>query len=220
MFKNLNYAAVWRSLDDLAYGLGLALSLAVISIILGSLIGIVVAFSLTSKKKHLRIVSNGYVTGIRNIPLMIIVLFIYFGLPDIGLLFGQIESFIFALTIYAGAYLAEVFRGGLISIPVGITEAGMASGMSNLQINMFIKLPILLRSVMPALSNNFTSLFKDTSIASVIAVQELTFQIRKINLDTFRTIEAWSFGTLIYVFVCIGIASILRIFERRLAIPR
>ena len=137
-----------------------------------------------------------------------------------GLTFAEQPSFIFALTIYTGAYIAEVFRGGLLAIPKGVGEAGMAVGMSNFQINIFIKIPILIRSVMPALSNNYISLFKDTSVAAIVAVPELTFQTRKINTDTFRTIEAWSSASVLYVVACLLIAILLRRVERRVAIPK
>lgn len=151
---------------------------------------------------------------------MIIVLFIYFGLPDVGLVFGEIQSFVFALTIYAGAYIAEVFRGGLMAMPKSMAEAGLALGMSSLKINIFIKIPLLIRSVMPALSNNYISLFKDASIAAVIAIPELTFQTRRINLETFKTIEAWSSATVIYVITCFLIAFLLRRVEKRVAVPK
>jgi polar amino acid transport system permease protein len=190
------------------------------SVALGTLIGLVVAFALVSERKIFRVLSNTYVTVIRNIPLLIIVLFIYFGLPDVGFVFSEIPSFIFALTIYAGAYIAEVFRGGILAIPKGVGEAGMAIGMSNLQIIVFIKIPILFRSTMPALSSTYISLFKDASIAAIISVPELTFHIRKINLETFRTIEAWSTATVFYVISCFLIAYLLRRVERRVAIPK
>ena len=73
---------------------------------------------------------------------------------------------------------------------------------------------------MPALSNNYISLFKDASIAAVIAIPELTFQTRRINLETFKTIEAWSTATVIYVITCFFIAFLLRRVEKRVAIPK
>lgn len=215
-----NWDVIWRSTNDLLYGLWLDVYMACLSVFAGTLIGLLVAFALVSRIKVIRVLAQTYVTLIRNIPLMIIVLFIYFGLPDVGLVFGEIESFVFALTIYAGAYIAEVFRGGLLSMPKGITEAGLALGMPLSKINVFIKIPLLVRSVMPALSNNYISLFKDASIAAVIAIPELTFQTRRINLETFKTIEAWSTATIIYVVTCFFIAFLLRRVEKRVAVPR
>lgn len=211
---------ITRSLGILFRALGIDLYMTLFSVALGTLIGLVVAFALVSERKIFRVLSNTYVTVIRNIPLLIIVLFIYFGLPDVGFVFSEIPSFIFALTIYAGAYIAEVFRGGILAIPKGVGEAGMAIGMSNLQIIVFIKIPILFRSTMPALSSTYISLFKDASIAAIISVPELTFHIRKINLETFRTIEAWSTATVFYVISCFIIAYLLRRVERRVAIPK
>ena len=216
----LNFSAVWRDFGLLLSGLALALGMAIVSIFMGSLIGLVVAFALVSKQRVLRVISGFYVTVIRNLPILIIILVIYFGLPDVGLTFAKLPSFIFALTIYAGAYLAEVFRGGIAAIPKGLREAGMAVGMSHYQINRFVIIPVMLRSVMPALSNNYISLFKDTSLAAVIAVPELTYYTRKINLESFRVIESWTITSLLYIGTCYVIAVALRRLERRLAIPR
>ena len=216
----IDYSVVWRSMGSLFYGLGIDIYMTLASVALGSLIGLVVAFALVSERKIFRVLSSTYVAIIRNVPLLIIVLFIYFGLPDAGFVFSEIPSFIFALTVYAGAYVAEVFRGGILAIPKGVGEAGMAIGMSNLQIIVFIKIPILVRSTMPALSNTYISLFKDASVAAIIAVPELTFQIRRINLETFRTIEAWSTASVFYVVACFIIAFLLRRVERRVAIPK
>jgi len=207
-------------MGSLFQALGIDIYMTLVSVALGSLIGLVVAFALVSERKIFRILSSTYVAIIRNVPLLIIVLFIYFGLPDAGFVFSEIPSFIFALTIYAGAYVAEVFRGGILAIPKGVGEAGMAIGMSNLQIIVFIKIPILVRSTMPALSNTYISLFKDASVAAIIAVPELTFQIRRINLETFRTIKAWSTASVLYVVSCFLIAFMLRRVERLVAIPK
>ena len=216
----IDYSVVWRSLGTLFHALGIDLYMTLFSVALGSLIGLVVAFALVSERKIFRILSSKYVAVIRNVPLLIIVLFIYFGLPDAGFVFSEIPSFIFALTVYAGAYVAEVFRGGILAIPKGVGEAGMAIGMSNLQIIVFVKIPILVRSTMPALSNTYISLFKDASVAAIISVPELTFQVRKLNLETFRTIEAWSTASVFYVVACFIIAFLLRRVERRVAIPK
>ena len=100
----IDYSVIWRSLGILFHALWIDLYMTLFSVVLGSLIGLVVAFALVSERKIFRILSSTYVAVIRNVPLLIIVLFIYFGLPDAGFVFSEIPSFIFALTIYAGAY--------------------------------------------------------------------------------------------------------------------
>lgn len=220
MNYTFRYDVIWRNLDHLFFGLWIDVYMAVIAIALGTLIGLVVAFSYFSKNRVIRGLASWYVTIIRNIPLMIVVLFIYFGLPDVGFTFAEIPSFVFALTLYAGSYIAEVFRGGLQAMHKGLDEAGMALGMSHWQIVAFIKIPILFRTVMPALGSNYISLFKDGSVATVIAVPELTFQTRRINLESFRTLEAWTFTAAVYIVVVFIIAGLLRLVERKVRIPK
>lgn len=133
---------------------------------------------------------------------------------------GEVESFVAVLSIYSGAYLAEVFRAGLLSIPRGLPEAGLAIGLTPMQIRISIVMPLMFRNVLPSLSSTIISLFKDTSLAAAIAVPELTFEARKINVESFRVIETWIVASGLYVATCIGLAAAMRMAERRLAVPR
>jgi polar amino acid transport system permease protein len=133
---------------------------------------------------------------------------------------SKIDSFILTLAIYSGAYLAEVFRAGLLSVPVGLREAGLAIGLREMQIRGAIILPLMVRNVLPSLGSTFISLFKDTSLAAAIAIPELTFEARKINVETFRVIETWIVVSLLYVATCSVLAALVRVAERRLSIPR
>jgi len=220
MGYTLNFAAVWRSFDQLLEGLLLSLGLAFISILIGALIGLLVAFALTAKSGWTQRPAAAYVTIIRNLPILVLVLFAYFALPQMGVRLGKIESFVAVLSIYSGAYLAEVFRAGLISIPKGLTEAGLAIGLTPMQIRVSIIVPLMLRNVLPSLSSTVISLFKDTSLAAAIAVPELTFEARKINVETFRVIETWIVASGLYVATCSVLAALMRLVERRLAVPR
>lgn len=220
MGYSLNFSAVWRSFDQLLAGLGLSLMLAIGAIFIGCAIGLVVAFALRAKLLWLRGPAAIYVTAIRNTPILVLILFTYFALPQLGFRLGKIESFVFTLAIYSGAYLAEVFRAGLISVPPGMREAGLAIGLSEMQIRTSIIVPIMLRNVLPSLSSTFISLFKDTSLAAAIAVPELTFEARKINVETFRVIETWIVVSCLYVATCSLLAAALRQVERRLAVSR
>lgn len=220
MGYTLNFAAVWRSFDLLLEGLALSLGLAFASILAGFAIGMVIAFALVSKAAWLRKPAGLYVTVIRNTPILVLVLFSYFALPELGVRLGKIESFVLTLALYSGAYLAEVFRGGLLSVPPGQREAGLAIGLTEMQIRTSIVIPLMLRNVLPSLSSTFISLFKDTSLAAAIAVPELTFEARKINVETFRVIETWIVASCLYVATCSLLAALLREVERRLSVPR
>ena len=220
MGYTLNFDAVWRSFDLLLAGLGLSLALAFAAILLGAAIGLVTAFALLAKTPFARRPAALYVTIIRNTPILVLVLFTYFALPQLGLRLGKIESFVLTLAIYSGAYLAEVFRGGLLAIPPGLREAGLAIGLTEMQIRGSIVVPLMIRNVLPSLGSTIISLFKDTSLAAVIAVPELTFEARKINVETFRVIETWIVASLLYVGTCTALAAIMRRIERRLSVPR
>ncbi|MDQ0393808.1 amino acid ABC transporter permease [Labrys monachus] len=215
MGYTLNFATVWANFDKLLGGLGLGLLLALASVSLGSIIGLVCGFASVSSSRTVRSLVSVYVTIIRNEPIYIIVLMIFFALPDAGLKLNQSASFITALTVYSGAYLSEVFRAGLISVPKGVVEAARAIGLTRLQTSLYVVTPIMLRNALPALGSTFISLFKDTSIAATIAIPELTYQARKINIESFRIVETWTVASALYIATCLLMAAALRGLERR-----
>ncbi len=220
MGYTLNFAAVWRNFDFLLSGLMLSLGLAVISILIGAILGLFVAFALLTKNRLIFVPARTYVTMIRNLPILVLVLFAFFALPQMGFRLDKIKSFVLVLSLYSGAYLAEIFRAGLLSIPKGMTEAGMAIGLKSMQIRTSIIAPLMFRNVLPSLSSTIISLFKDTSLAATIAVPELTFAARKINVESFRVIETWMVTSALYVVTCFLIAALMRLVERHLALPR
>lgn len=220
MGYTLNFSAVWRDFDALLAGLGLSLLLAVAAIAAGSAIGLCTAFALRAGSRWARVPASIYVTAIRNTPILVLVLFTYFALPQAGIRLGKIESFVATLSLYSGAYLAEVFRAGLAAVPPGLREAGLSSGLTEMQVRRLVTLPIMFRNVLPSLSSTMISLFKDTSLAAAIAVPELTFEARKINVETFRVVETWIVASALYVATCSVLAALLRLVERRLAVPK
>ncbi|GLS33668.1 polar amino acid transport system permease protein [Mesorhizobium albiziae] len=214
MTYTFNFNVIWANLDQLLSGLALGLALAFFSILIGAAIGLAAAFAATGGSRFLRGAASVYVTAIRNTPLLVIVLIAYFALPELGIRMGKLESFVASLAIYAGAYLTEVFRASLIGIPAGLIDAGLSIGLTRFQVARLVRFPIMLRNALPALGSTFISLFKDTSIAAAIAIPELTFQARRINVDTFRVVEAWMAASILYLGTCLVIAAGLRRLER------
>jgi len=211
----LNFRVIWANGDRLLGGLALGLALATAAIAIGAAVGLACAFAATGRWRILRRAVSVYVTAIRNTPLLVIVLIAYFALPDLGIRMGKEESFVASLALYSGAYLTEVFRASLLGIPAGLIDAGRAMGLTAGKIGLLIRLPLMFRSALPALGSTFISLFKDTSIAAAIAVPELTFQARRINVDSFRVVEAWLAASVLYLGTCLVIAAVLRRIERR-----
>ena len=215
MTYNFHFGVIWANAGLLLYGLALGLVLALAALAAGTAIGLVCAFLASGRSRAARVVIASYVSVVRNLPLLVIVLFVYFALPRVGIRLGKMESFGASLAIYAGAYLTEVFRAGLAGVPRGVIDAGRAIGLAPIRLAVFVTLPLLLRNVLPALGTTFISLFKDTSIAATIAIPELTYQARKINVETFRVAEAWLAASTLYISTCLALAALLRWAEAR-----
>jgi polar amino acid transport system permease protein len=223
----LNWDALWRHREEFLSGLALGLKLALIGLALACVIGLLVAFARTSHHRWLSIPAASYVEFIRNVPLLLILFFLYFGVPmwafsslprgvaDILVLDGE-NTTIVALAIYGGAYLAEVFRAGILGVGRAFIEAGRSLGLSGLQIARYVTMPIMVRTVLPSLGNTFISLFKDTSLAMAIAVPELTFVTRKFVTDTFQFVQAWTVAGVLYLVTTYALAALLRFIERRI----
>lgn len=216
-----DWSVIWRNWDRFMSALGLGLTLAVISLFIGSIIGIACAMARVYGPRWLSWPVWLYVEFIRNTPLLLLIFFVYFGLPELDISYlDKTQSFILTLSLYAGAYMTEVFRAGLASIPKSYTEAAKAIGLRPWQRQRYVVLPVMFRITLPAFSNNLISLFKDTSLAAAIAIPELTFVARQINANTFRVMESWLTASALYLVTCYVIASALRRLERRYAAIR
>jgi polar amino acid transport system permease protein len=221
MSYHVNFNFVWKYFDKLSWGLVLSLEIAVVCIALGMLIGLGGALLYLDGPRRLRPLVTAYVEFIRNVPLILLVYLVFYGVPSVGgFKYGPTESFIITLSVYAGAYLIEVFRAGLDAVPRGLIEAGKAIGLTPFQRLIYVRLPTMFRIVLPSLSNTFVSLFKDTSVASVIAVPELTYGAQWINFNTFRFVEVYAVVTPMYLITGYTILLLLRQLERRYAVGR
>ncbi len=214
MGYSLHFDAVWSNFHSLLSGLAIGLVMALFSLIAGTVIGLLGAFISRGSVAGKWLVGF-YVMLIRNLPLLVIVLLLYFALPQLGIRLDKYKSFVWALSLYSGAYLIEVFRGGLSSVPAGQVEAARAIGLTRLQTNLYVIMPIMLRNVLPSLSNTFIGIFKDSSIAAAIAIPELTFEARRINTNTFRVVETWLIVSCMYVVTCSAMSFVLQRIERR-----
>src|SRR5215207_629808 len=173
---HFDFRPVFQNFDLLWQGLLLSMGLALLSLAVGTVLGLLAAFARVYGPRPLRALATAYVEFVRNIPLLLIVFFVYFGLPLMGIrILNSVSAFVFALAIYAGAYMTEIFRAGIESVSRAYLEAGKAIGLKRMQVIRYVTLPLMFRVVLPSLGNTFISLFKDTSLASAISVHELTF---------------------------------------------
>jgi putative glutamine transport system permease protein len=164
------------SADNVVYllkGFLVTLEVAFISIVLSFLIGCLLAVVRYARIPVLTPLAATYVEIIRNLPLLLIILFVYLALPEIGIKFSIMASAIIALTVFESAMVSEIIRSGLNSIDKGQIEAGRSSGLTYIQTLWHIVLPQALRRMVPPMVGQFISLLKDTSLTVVIALPEL-----------------------------------------------
>ena len=222
MQYHLNFNLVWKYFfDKLAWGLVMSLELAVVGIAIGITIGLGLAVLSHGAGRAVRALVAAYVEFIRNVPLLLLVYLVFYGIPSVGgFAYDATTSFVMTLAVYAGAYLVEVFRAGLDAIPKGLIDAGRAIGLTPLQLVGSVRLPTMFRIVLPSLGNAFISLFKDTSLATVLAVPELTYGANWIYTNTFRIVEVYAVVVPMYLVTGYLLLFGLRLLERRFAIRR
>src|SRR5499427_4256506 len=206
----------------------MTLEISALAWVLAVALGILSGALRTVPFRPLRAIATFYVEFFRNVPLLVWMFFWYFGVPPllpVGVqdwLFDHGAEFwagMFALGVYHGARMSEVIRAGILSIPRTQFEAAVAMGLTTFQAYRLVIVPIALRLIVPPATNESLNLLKNSSVALTISVAELTFQTRQIETYTAKAIEALTAGTLIYLVLCVSIASVMSWVERRTAIP-
>lgn len=212
----MHFEVVTNNWQLIAAGVLLTLEIAVAAIIIGLVLGVLVAIARMSAVAPLRMLSTAYVEVIRNTPVLVQLLLIFLGLAELRLRVSAIPAVILALGINNGAYLSEIIRGGLQSVHKGQLEAAAALGLPAGLTFREIVLPQGLRSIYPSLGNQFIQTVLASSIGSIIGAPELTQQINFIDSRSFRTIELLAFLTVAYAILALLLAMLVRLFGRRL----
>lgn len=195
----LDWGSITTFYGQLLKGAGLTLVITGLAFALAIAVGLLVCAGRTSRIAPIRWASTVYVEVMRNTPVLLQIFIIFYGLPSLGLRFSAVTAGVLGLGLNVGAYLAEIFRAGVVAVPKGHREAAAALALSKLQTLIWIVAPVSLRAVFPALSNMFLATLLGSSLLSVIAVPELTGETNEISSRTFLTIEVYSFSTLIYL---------------------
>ena len=206
----------WRA-GPLLRGLWTTLWLSAAASILGLVIGLVTGLCRISSNITLRQLSVLYIEIIRGTPLLVQIFIFYFFLGTV-LDISRIVAGISALTVFAGAYVAEIIRAGIQSIPKGQMEAARSLGMNVPQAMVHIILPQAFKRVLPPLAGQFISLIKDSSLVSVIAITDLTKSGREVITSTFATFEIWFVVAFLYLLLTSVLSQIIAWVERRLAV--
>src|SRR2546423_4848409 len=216
---NLDWSVVWQHRDALLAGTATTFALTVATMAIAVPCGVIVAALRLYAWRPVRAVATGYVELFRTLPLILVVYWAFYVLPILtGLGLSPFLTGLAALALNVTAYNAETFRAGINSIRRGQVEAAMALGMSRPQALRRVVIPQALRRILPVLISTWVSLFKDTSLVSVIAVPELAYVAMQVRAQTFRVLEMLSAMAVIYWLLGYPQAKLVDWIQRRYAV--
>ena len=197
---------------------GGTLRLAVPAIVLGSVLGTLVGLARLSRRRWLNWPAKVYVELFRGVPLVMVIFWFWFMIPAlVGKSLPEYSVALAAFVIFEAAYLAEIVRAGIQSVPRGQVEAATATGLSDVRLMRHVILPQALRNMIPALVTQFIVLVKDTSLASIIGYVELTKAAQIVNNREIRPFELYLFIALVYWLCSYSMSRYARRLESRLA---
>ncbi|WP_232329751.1 MULTISPECIES: amino acid ABC transporter permease [unclassified Sporosarcina] len=191
------------------------LEISAIALLLAIPLGIIIGMGRISRNRFIRILSSAYVEVMRGVPLLVLLIWIFFVLGQF-LKLGSYWASIIGLAVFTAAFIAEIVRSGIQGVPRGQMEAARSSGMTYWQAMRLIVLPQAFRRVLPPLASQFIMLIKDSSLISVIGATELTLNAKNLVATTMRSIEIWTFIGFVYFAMTFTLSMIIRAIEQKL----
>ncbi len=211
-----NFNAVFKYFNVFNNGLWMTIQLSLSAFGLSIIFGLIIALGRMSKIKLIADISLTYVVVFRNIPLLVVIAIFNWG---IGSSFPEVSIFVWsilALSVFEASYIAEIFRGGIESIQKEQVESAQSLGLTYLQCLRYVIIPQALRSILPSLTGQIVTLVKDSSLASIIGLLELTLASRTVVGSTFAALESYAVIALYYFIVCYPISIISTIMEKQM----
>ncbi len=217
--ENMVYFLIGRYPHGPIGGIALTLYLAAVSGVLSFAGGLVLGLLSLSPRRWLRYPAEVFIQLVRGMPLLMVIFWLYFLLPAaLGRPVAENWTVIAALSVFTSAYLSQIVRAGIAAVPAGQREAAIATGLSPRQAMMYVILPQALRNMIPSFVNQFVSLIKDTSLAFIVGVSELTHIATQVNNRTLvHPAEIFLFVAAVYFVICYALTAYSRYLERRLA---
>ena len=205
------------NLKFLLSGLTTTIYISVVSIVISMFLGLIVAIPSLAKSKFLTYINIGYVEIVRAVPLLVLILWIYYGLPIMtGISFSPFVSGIIALAISESAFQAEIFRAGINSIKKAQWEAGSSLGLNFFKRLRLVILPQAIKNILPAIGNQFVYVLKMSSLVSIIGIGDLTRKANELVVTTYRPLEIYTFLILEYLILILIVSFFVRKLEKNL----
>jgi polar amino acid transport system permease protein len=210
----LDWSVIPNNIEVFLEGLWLTLEISALALLFSIPIGILVGLLRVSRNKLVSFLAAAYVEIMRGIPLLVLLFWIFFVLGQF-LQLGPYWSAVLGLATFSGAFVAEIVRAGIQSVPKGQMEAARSSGMTYIKAMRLIILPQAFRKVLPPMASQFIILIKDSSLVSVISVVDLTLVAKNLVATSFRSLEVWTFVALLYFILTFTLSQIIRYFEKK-----
>ena len=205
------------NLKFLLSGLTTTIFISVVSIVISMVLGLIVAIPSLAKSKLLTYINIGYVEIVRAVPLLVLILWIYYGLPIMtGISFSPFVSGIIALAISESAFQAEIFRAGINSIKKAQWEAGSSLGLNFFKRLRLVIFPQAIKNILPAIGNQFVYVLKMSSLVSIIGIGDLTRKANELVVTTYRPLEIYTFLILEYLILILIVSFFVRKLEKKL----
>ncbi len=212
----IDFPLIWHSLPSLLYGTGISLQITLIAALIGLTLGSLFGLAESSHSRPLSLAIHIYVTLFRGTPMLVQILFIYYVLPQFGLTLAPFWAASVAIGLNSAAYISQIIRTGINAIPRGQTEAAHTLGLTPIQTMRHIVFPQAVRVTLPALGNELITLVKDSSLASIIGVMELTKEASVIRSRTYDAFSVLLAVALIYLILTASLSFCITLYENRL----
>jgi len=211
-----DFVSVWQYRAKFCYGLGMTVGLALCSLVLSTLFGLITALMRRSEWMPFRASAIVYTELIRSTPLLVQILLLFYGVANAVGLQNRFVAGVVILSLFAGAYISEIVRAGIEGIPQTQLESARSLGFTTFQTYRFVILPQAVRQILPPMTGQFISLIKDSSLLSIIGVQELTQSAQEINSYTYSTLESYLPLALGYLALTFPLSLVAHRLEKRM----
>jgi len=219
--NNFHIDIIWGQLDYLAVGALFSLGLTSLSMIFGTLIGLIASLGRMAKNRVIRTLSSGYIDVMRGIPLLALLIWFFYGLPIlIDFSFSPLFAGITCLSLKYSGYLAETFRSGIQEIEKGQSEASYSLGFSKYQNFRRIVFPQAMRIIIPPIGNSLISMLQDSSLLMVVGIWELMRRGNSAANSCLRPFEIYTTVGIFYLIMTVSVSRLSRYLEKRLEIER
>lgn len=226
MFFQTCWKLITRYGNFFMQGLGNTLLISLVAVALGTVLGALMALCRMSRFGPLRLLATAYIEFFRGTPLMVQLMFIFYGLPMIGVSFPQISFIpdfsrfmagIVAMSLNSCAYVAEVIRSGIQAVDPGQMEAARSLGFRKSEAMKMVVLPQAIKNILPALGNEFVTVIKESSVVSVIGIADLMFRTNGVKAKTYNTLECLAVAAVLYFVTTFTLSKLISFTERRMA---